>query len=388
MSGSEKQIKVSVIMPSYNVAPYIEQCIESVVNQSLKDIEIICVDAGSTDGTLEVLEEKIQKDKRITLLRSDKKSYGYQMNLGLQAARGEYIGIVETDDFVSAKMFEVLYGLTDQGRNDIVKGNYWKYYSDSTGKKAVVNTTRNGIKNGAVFTLKENPDIMVSHPSIWSAVYRRAFLEENHIRFMEEPGAGWVDNPFYFETLCAADSIRWTSAPCYYYRMTNPDSSTNNLADPGLPIRRMMDNLDVIEKYGIQDEKVLAHVYAYAVYYALITMQREDFPAIKEKIRPQLQKMMKRLDKRVILNYLRPDEQLTYYKAISPLPLNIDDWDSFVLEPDDIDIMNEENEFLRKNIEKRLRLQAELDAMKESRSWKIGNLLLRFPAKIKDFIRK
>ncbi len=377
---------VSVIMPSYNVGPYIRQCIESVSGQTLKDIEIICVDSGSTDGTLAVLEEYLQKDKRITLLRSDMKSYGHQMNLGLQAARGEYIGIVETDDLVSAKMFEVLYGLTDQGCIDIVKGNYWEYYSDDTAKKTIVNTTRNSIKDGAVFTLKENPDIMVSHPSIWSAIYRRAFLEENHIRFMEEPGAGWVDNPFYFETLCAADSIRWTSIPCYYYRMTNPDSSTNNIADPELPIRRMMDNLDVIEKYDIQDEKILAHVYAYAVYYALITMQREDFSAIKEKLRPQMRKMMKRLDKQVVLDHLRPDEQLTYYEAISPLPLNNETGDPFFLGPDDIGIINEENEFLRKKIEKGLRLQAELDALKDSRSWKVGNLLMRFPAKIKHLI--
>ena len=94
------QPKVSVIMPSLNVVSYIRECIESVVNQTLKDIEIICVDAGSTDGTLEVLEEYTAKDNRIKLLHSDKKSYGYQMNMGIDAATGEYIGIVETDDYI------------------------------------------------------------------------------------------------------------------------------------------------------------------------------------------------------------------------------------------------------------------------------------------------
>lgn len=104
-------------MPSYNVGIYIGECIESVVSQTLKDIEIICVDAGSTDGTLEILEEYAAKDERIRLLHSDMKSYGHQMNMGLASACGEYIGIVETDDFIAPDMYEELYRLTDCGKN-------------------------------------------------------------------------------------------------------------------------------------------------------------------------------------------------------------------------------------------------------------------------------
>ena len=100
--------KVSVIMPSLNVVQYIQECMESVVRQTLSDIEIICVDAGSTDGTLEILQEFAKKDQRISIIVSDKKSYGYQMNLGLKAAKGEYIGIVETDDFIEPNMYEDL----------------------------------------------------------------------------------------------------------------------------------------------------------------------------------------------------------------------------------------------------------------------------------------
>ena len=103
------QPKVSVVMPSLNVALYIRECIESVLNQTLKDIEIICVDAGSTDGTLEILKEYADKDPRISIINSDRKSYGYQMNLGMDAAAGEYMGIVETDDIADFDMFETLY---------------------------------------------------------------------------------------------------------------------------------------------------------------------------------------------------------------------------------------------------------------------------------------
>ena len=102
---------VSVILPSLNVKPFIEECVESVINQTLENIEIICVDAGSDDGTLEILEDYANKDSRIKILRSDKRSYGHQMNLGIAAAEGEYVGILETDDYVEEDMYESLYEL-------------------------------------------------------------------------------------------------------------------------------------------------------------------------------------------------------------------------------------------------------------------------------------
>lgn len=100
------QTLISIIMPSLNVKEFMEECISSVMNQSLKNIEIICVDAGSTDGTLEIINKCAQDDSRIKVFHSDKKSYGYQMNLGISKAQGDYIGIVETDDFIDEKLNE------------------------------------------------------------------------------------------------------------------------------------------------------------------------------------------------------------------------------------------------------------------------------------------
>ena len=201
--------KISVIMPSYNVGPYIQQCIESVVNQTLKDIEIICIDSGSTDETLAVLEQYAEKDPRIKILHSEKKSYGHQVNLGLAAAKGEYIGIVETDDFIRPEMYTDLYNLTDNGKIDIVKGNFWKYYSDNGENKYIVNKVLDDLpKDGTIMTLEKYPRLLRGHPSIWSAIYKKTFLDNIKIKFIEEPGGGWVDNPFFFETFCAAESIR------------------------------------------------------------------------------------------------------------------------------------------------------------------------------------
>lgn len=123
-----QNFKISVILPSLNVKQYIEQCIESVLNQTLEDIEIICVDAGSDDGTLEILKKYSELDSRIKLIHSDIKSYGHQLNLAIEQSKGEYIGIVETDDYIDENMYEVLYDLTDNGVVDISKVNFYHFY--------------------------------------------------------------------------------------------------------------------------------------------------------------------------------------------------------------------------------------------------------------------
>ena len=123
----ENQVRISVIMPSLNVNEYIDACMASVRNQTLCDIEILCIDAGSTDGTVEKLAEYAQKDARIKLLHSDIRSYGHQVNMGLGSAVGEYIAIVETDDYVSTNMLERLYDVAKRGTVDYVKGNFASY---------------------------------------------------------------------------------------------------------------------------------------------------------------------------------------------------------------------------------------------------------------------
>ena len=122
-------MKITVIMPSLNVAPYIEKCIQSVVNQTLQDIEILCIDAGSTDGTLEILEQFKREDSRIRIIHSDKKSYGGQVNMGIDMAKGKYIGIVETDDFIASDMYEKLYDIAESHNLDYAKGTYDNFIS-------------------------------------------------------------------------------------------------------------------------------------------------------------------------------------------------------------------------------------------------------------------
>ena len=103
-------IKVSVVIPVYNAQKYLEQCLSSVVDQTLKEIEIICVNDGSRDGSPGIIRSFMEKDPRVRMIDKKNGGYGQSVNMGFDAAQGEYLGIVEADDFAAPEMFEKLYG--------------------------------------------------------------------------------------------------------------------------------------------------------------------------------------------------------------------------------------------------------------------------------------
>ena len=240
-------IKVTVLMPSLNVGEYIRECMESVVRQSLKEIEILCIDAGSTDGTLEILREYADNDPRITLLHSEVKSYGHQINMGLERAKGEYIGIVETDDYIDPEMYRKLYEAAEKtGKPDVVKSPYYDLKPEEEGGGIEVIRVCHA-RSGDVFPFSAHTELVVGHPSIWSAIYKKAFLDRRKIRMKEEPGGAWVDNPFLFRTMCEAERICWVDEPFYSYRRTNPNASSH-LKNCSIPFKRINDILDYLEE--------------------------------------------------------------------------------------------------------------------------------------------
>lgn len=222
------QPKVSVIMPSLNVGPYIRECIESVVNQALKEIEIICVDAGSTDGTLDVLEEYAAKDNRITIIHSNKRSYGHQMNLGIEAAGGEYIGIVETDDYIAPNMYEELYAIANENQVEVLRADCVEFEMSSGEKRCtyielacsphLYNNTINPTENSLIF--KKN------HLSV-TGIYLTSFLKQN-IQYHETNGASYQDIGFKLQCIAYANKYMFYDKAYYYYRKDNPNSSIYN----------------------------------------------------------------------------------------------------------------------------------------------------------------
>lgn len=222
----EQNMKVSIILPSLNVREYISQCVESAVNQTLEDIEIICVDAGSSDGTLEILRKYERQDSRIKVIVSDKKSYGYQMNLGMDAASGEYIGILETDDYVPEEMYKELYDVAKANDVDFVKSDFYRFTGEGeTLSKAVFKLSHNTTDYNRVIDLAQYRAPFEYVMNTWSGIYKRCFLQKYHIRHNETPGASYQDNGFWFQTFMYAERAYFVDKPYYMNRRDNENSS-------------------------------------------------------------------------------------------------------------------------------------------------------------------
>ena len=156
-----KAPKVSIIVPCCNVEKYVAQCLDSLIAQTLKDIEIICINDGSKDKTLNVLQDFAKRDSRVIIIDKANTGYGDSMNQGLDLARGEFVGIVESDDFVESEMFETLYHCAKDHSLDICRAGYF-IYRDGRDEGTVLNEWVP--KNKVIYPL-ESPEPFYQAPA-------------------------------------------------------------------------------------------------------------------------------------------------------------------------------------------------------------------------------
>ena len=221
--------KISVIMPCLNSMEYMDECLSSVLAQTLKDIEIICVDAGSTDGTVEYIQEKAAQDARISLVHSEKKSYGYQVNLGMDHARGEFMAIVESDDYILPEMYEKLYALAWRYSVEVVKSDFSRFYGDREHRTFTpAPVLRDKKKYNQVTNVQSDSDIWGAYVLITPAIYSLDFLRKSQIRLHESPGASYQDNGFWFQVLMHAERMWFYPESLYMLRRDNPNSSVKS----------------------------------------------------------------------------------------------------------------------------------------------------------------
>lgn len=242
--------KVSVLVPIYNVEQYLPECLDSLCGQTLKGIEIICINDGSTDASGAILDEYAKNNSNIVVINKKNSGYGDSMNRGLEAATGEYIGIVESDDFIDQNGFEKLYELAKKTDADIVKANYY-YHSED--KDEIHEVVKNQKTNKAT-TISDDYNILIEEPGIWSAIYRRDFLNENKIRFRTTPGASYQDTGFFFKTACAAKKIVYTKNAFLHYRTDNANSSVKSLEKVNYVVEEYADIEKFLEKCEVSDE--------------------------------------------------------------------------------------------------------------------------------------
>jgi len=176
-------IKISVIIPVYNVENYLRQCLDSIINQTLKEIEIICINDGSTDSSKQILEEYALKDERIKIINQKNKGVSAARNTGIDAATGEYIGFVDSDDWVKLDAYEKLYNKITREDVDIVFSRYNYVFEDGR-----IEHNPNYFKELdeiKINSIDENLELLKISPSIWTKIFKKSFILDNKIRFPE-----------------------------------------------------------------------------------------------------------------------------------------------------------------------------------------------------------
>lgn len=219
--------KVSVIVPVYNVEKYLKQCLDSILAQTLNDIEIICVDDGSTDSSGSILDQYEARENQVKVIHKENAGYGAAMNAGLDAASGEYIGIVESDDCIREDMYQTLYDAAIKDDLDVVKSDV-VYWLERVSYLKEIHYQWLDDYYDCVLHDEDRNIFFDFYMNIWTGIYKRTFLRENKIRFHESIGASYQDNGFWLLTLLYCQKVKWISKAFYMYRQDNPAASVKS----------------------------------------------------------------------------------------------------------------------------------------------------------------
>ena len=284
--------KVTVVMPSFNVAPYIANCLDSVLNQTLKEIEVIVVDAYSTDGTREIIQSYVEKDDRVTLVDDIKRSTGYSKNIAIDMAKAPYYAIVESDDYVELDMLEKMYKVAVETEVDFVKANFSSFIGCGENRYDFPKTV----------SLEPSDYCRVLNPQKdvncykwimyeWLGLYRVDFLRKHNIRHNETPGAAFQDTGFWFLTLAYAKNIYLMKESFYHYRSDNPNASVKDTKKT-LAIAKEYEYIKKCIEEGNLDWNQLKSQFCRGVYYDnYMVLKRIDYellPTVVAKMHEML----------------------------------------------------------------------------------------------------
>jgi len=261
--GPSSNIKVSIIIPVYNVEKYLRQCLDSVVNQTLKEIEAICVDDGSTDNSLSILEEYAEKDHRIRVLTQENMGSGVARNRAIQQATGEYIGFMDSDDWADPTMFEKLYENAKLNDSDItmcpmliVKESEEELNSSDLKALYFYNLDCfDETFNNKVFNYKDTEDFIFKVAvNAYNKIYKNSFVKKFNAKFAEE-GLIFQDNIFFFHTYLNASRMSLIRDFLYFHRTHRPGSVQTEKGKKHYDIIKVMNMIiELFNSYTDYDE--------------------------------------------------------------------------------------------------------------------------------------
>lgn len=217
--------KVSVIIPCYGVEKYLDRCMESVLMQTLTDIEIILVDDESPDRVPEMCDKYAKRDKRIKVIHKANGGLGYARNSGLDVATGEYVAFVDSDDYVDLAIYETLYDEAEKHKADAVfcgfnlEGNkgHWTKSNEIKSARLFQGDDVTQFMLDMVANAPEEPNERRYYMSVWRAIYKRSIIVDNDISFLSEREVASEDIPFQVDFLKHSRKIIYIPDNMYYY---------------------------------------------------------------------------------------------------------------------------------------------------------------------------
>ncbi|MDU6472960.1 glycosyltransferase family 2 protein [Intestinibacter bartlettii] len=264
--------KVSIVVPIYNVEKYLEQCLDSIINQTLKDIEIILVDDGSPDNCPQMCDDYAKKDSRIKVVHKKNGGLSSARNAGIEVAIGDYIGFIDSDDYIELDMYEKMYNIARESNVDFVMSDYYRV-SDEGKIKATLDMNegiydKKKIKKDIFPTLIMGDDINYGRLlSVWNCLYKRELLYQNNLMFDEEVKYS-EDNLFSSIIGYKANSFYYMKGSYLYNYRYNPNSISKTYKPDAWSVYLKMNNKLKDLFLGVEDYNFRNQLNAHIIYYA------------------------------------------------------------------------------------------------------------------------
>lgn len=310
-------MKISILIPCYNASKYVDRAVKSIQDSTYQDFEIICINDGSTDNTLEILKELEKEDNRISIITRQEKGYAFTMNDGLNNATGDFILNVDPDDWIEPTMLEKM--ITNIGDCDFIKCGFWFEFKE--GSTEYLYSGPEKVFCPRFLPPDKKMNFYNSQVAIWSCLIKRSFIEKHNLRLNETPGAAYQDTCFWYKAHILADKVKILNEPLYHYNKTNDNASTASTRYPMGPINEYRALIDWVmnrPELALYVRTVLTKCRFGSYMWNCTRIKKEDIPRCVYESRDDFIKDWEFLDTRMFT-----DREFNIYMMVKEKPEEI-----------------------------------------------------------------